>query len=87
MTERRRSPRRPIHQAATILFDHRHVRRCTIRDVSEGGAGLELASMLDVPDTFDLIWDQNARTCQVVWREGNRLGVRFDPFFLSIGSN
>lgn len=85
MNDRRRSPRRPVLKAAQIIFNYRHVRECTVRDISDDGACLDITST-DIPDTFDLIQDKNAHTCEVKWRGLHRLGVQFDPFFLLIGS-
>jgi hypothetical protein len=85
MRERRRSPRRLTCEAAKIIFNHRHVRECQLRDISNEGACLEITSA-DIPDTFDLIREQDARTCEVRWRDFHRLGVEFDPFFLLLRS-
>jgi hypothetical protein len=85
MHDRRRSPRGSVSEAARIVFNYRHVRNCTVRDISDSGACLDTAST-DIPDIFDLIWGQNARTCEIRWRKLNRLGVQFDPFFLLVRS-
>lgn len=63
--------------------------RCTIRDMSSTGAQLELASVAtaqtaatDLPRSFRLVsFSRAARSevwCNVVWRNGRRIGVRFD---------
>jgi hypothetical protein len=85
MSERRRSVRRTVFEVAKIIFNHRHVRRCTVRDISAGGACLDVMSA-DIPDTFDLIRDLDAHTCEVKWRRRDRLGVQFDSFFALIRS-
>jgi hypothetical protein len=79
MNERRRNPRHPIREAARIVFNYRHIRRCTVRDISDDGACLETAST-DIPDSFDLIRNRDSHICEVVWRTVNRLGVRFNLF-------
>jgi hypothetical protein len=81
MMDRRRSPRRATCEAARLVFNYRHVRNCTVCDISDHGACLEVTST-DVPDTFDLIRNQDSHTCDVKWRRFHRLGVEFDPFFL-----
>ena len=52
---------------------------CTIRNLSAGGACLELASQLGIPDAFDLIIGEGnvRRPCRVAWRKANRMGVQF----------
>jgi hypothetical protein len=52
---------------------------CTIRNLSASGARIELANPVAVPDAFLLIIKPEIlkRTCEVAWREGLRIGVRF----------
>jgi hypothetical protein len=52
---------------------------CLIRNTSKTGACLELEHAAAIPDEFRLvIKPENVfRTCQVVWREERRIGVRF----------
>jgi hypothetical protein len=52
---------------------------CTIRNLSAGGACLELASQVGIPDAFDLITGESnvRRPCRVAWRKANRMGVQF----------
>lgn len=78
MIDRRRANRRPTTQIASIAFDRRDVRLCMVRDISNTGACLQLQTIANVPDSFDLLRDGNAYVCQVMWRANDRLGVRFD---------
>jgi hypothetical protein len=80
--DRRRSARRPTCEAARIVFNYRHVRACTVSNISDSGACLEVAST-GVPDTFDLIRNEDSCTCEVRWRNSSCVGVEFDPFFSS----
>jgi hypothetical protein len=80
MIERRRAPRHPTSGSASIAFNRRHVRLCTVRDISTTGACLQLLTMTNVPDTFNLIRDGEAHTCRVTWRSMDHLGVRFNLF-------
>ena len=55
-------------------------RACTIIDMSESGAQLDVPGDGDVPDEFALLIGGNShvrRQCLVVWRSGRRLGVEF----------
>jgi hypothetical protein len=47
--------RRATFEAARIVFSYHHVRKCTVRDISDGGAGRETAST-DIPDSGGLSW-------------------------------
>ena len=53
---------------------------CTIRNVSDTGAALELMTPLYIPDRFTLInaTDNSKRPCRVVWRKQKRIGVTFE---------
>jgi hypothetical protein len=52
---------------------------CVIRNLSETGACLQVESQSGIPDTFELFTteDRSVRTCRVVWRSANRIGVAF----------
>jgi len=80
MIERRRKARHPIFESARIVFNYRHVRGCTVRNFSDDGACLEPASTAGIPETFDLLRHRQARTCQVIWRTLDCLGVCFVSF-------
>jgi PilZ domain len=51
---------------------------CTIRNISETGAALEVTSPLGIPTEFTLFADGALRPCRVVWRKEKRIGVTFD---------
>ena len=65
------------HQA--VGFFHGGVIDCVIRNISETGAALEVASPLGIPETFNLVisGDHSSRPCQVAWRKDKRIGVAF----------
>lgn len=77
--ERRRQPRTRTLKGAKILFnDHRSVIDCTVRNISVGGACLQVASVLGVPDRFDMMFeDRTIRPCRTVWRRERHVGVIF----------
>jgi PilZ domain len=52
---------------------------CTVRNISERGACLAVASPLGIPDDFDLIVesDRLRQSCHVAWRSEKQLGVAF----------
>ena len=77
----RRYDRISINQAALIMFNGgKDEVMCVVRDVSPGGAGLSVASTVDVPDQFILAVksEEEGRSCFVRWRKSNNLGVLFD---------
>jgi hypothetical protein len=55
-------------------------RRCLVKNVSGGGAKLEVRTAADVPDEFILCLSAlgpPCRKCHVMWREQGRLGVEW----------
>ena len=55
-------------------------RACTIIDMSETGAQLDVPGDAPVPNEFSLLIGGNShvrRHCRVVWRSGTRMGVEF----------
>jgi c-di-GMP-binding flagellar brake protein YcgR len=78
-SERRQSPRRRVLKGGTIWSPHRLTNtRCTIRDLSAGGACLVVPDPVSVPQEFELYFqDRSVRRCRVVWRNPARVGVAF----------
>jgi hypothetical protein len=78
--DRRNERRQRVLKRGRIVFNGGYaVFDCTVRNLSSQGALLELASLLGVPNQFELITDQGARPrpCSVMWRAGTRMGVAF----------
>jgi hypothetical protein len=78
--ERRQRPRARTLKAARILFNEHHsVIDCTVRNLSQGGACLNVASAIGIPERFDVIFesDHSIRPCRMVWHKERQLGVEF----------
>ena len=71
--------RRRVLKAGSIEFGGEEF-ECTIRNVSETGAALEVMTPLYIPDRFTLVVqsEQSKRACRVIWRKQKRIGVTFD---------
>jgi hypothetical protein len=80
--DKRRASRKPIRYFGWIATAEAGVmQRCLISDVSDTGARIDVQSIDRVPDRFTLLLTRNAkmrRVCEVIWRQGTGLGVRFD---------
>jgi hypothetical protein len=52
---------------------------CVVRNLSDTGAALEVASPLGIPQAFNLLisGDRTTYQCEVRWRKENRIGVAF----------
>jgi hypothetical protein len=80
MAERRAYPRHRTLKAGRIVFNrHFSVVNCTVRNLSAGGACLEVPSTLGIPDDFDLLIEpeKTARACRVAWKDDHHMGVTF----------
>jgi PilZ domain len=51
--------------------------RCTVIDISAGGACLEVMNAERLPQRFGLLHGRVRKRCVVVWRTQNRVGVQF----------
>ncbi|MGB6396012.1 MAG: PilZ domain-containing protein [Bradyrhizobium sp.] len=79
MNEHRAAPRHRILKAGTISFGGGAI-DCTVRNLSETGAALEVVTPIFIPDRFTLIvqTEQLKRPCHIVWRKEKRMGVAFE---------
>ena len=73
------NPRRRVLKSGTIEFGGGGI-DCTVRNLSETGAALEVVTPLFIPDRFTLFVpsEQLKRPCHIVWRKERRIGVAFD---------
>jgi hypothetical protein len=81
MADHRRAPRERTYKAGRIgLPGKRPVIGCLVRNLSQGGANLQLPDQHYVPDAFTLVFDSGepSRQCQVVWRGRAHIGVKFE---------
>lgn len=80
MIERRKLQRQSVDKSVKIFFaDQAAPIDCNICNVTSEGACLRLATTMGIPESFELSLDnfRSARTCQVVWRNAEKLGVGF----------
>jgi hypothetical protein len=77
MEERRTSPRTRMFKAGKILFGTQSA-GCTVRNLSETGACLEIDNPYGIPGTFEFVLPERPhRMCKVIWANGSRKGVQF----------
>lgn len=79
MQERRSAQRHRTFKGGSISFDRFAGLECVVRNLSIGGACLEIDCPGCLPDDFSLIIrpENVRRSCHLVWRGDNRLGVSF----------
>jgi hypothetical protein len=65
-------------KAGTISFGGGAI-DCTVRNLSNTGAALDVISPVGIPDRFTLVVDTDqSKPCRIVWRREKRIGVRFE---------
>jgi len=79
MDKQPRSQRHRTFKGGSISYAGAASTDCIIRNMSDTGACLEVSNTSGVPDNFKLIIKPEilTRSCEVVWRTEQRIGVRF----------
>jgi len=79
MTENRTIARQRVLKAGKIAINRAGIIDCTVRNISETGACLQVASPLGIPEYFNLILDGEPapKPCRVVWRKEKQIGIAF----------
>jgi hypothetical protein len=79
MDERRQSPRRTVLKSGLVIIQESAMTlRCTVRNLSDGGACIELSSTIGMPSNLELVLDGVHRSCRVIWRTDTRMGIAFN---------
>jgi hypothetical protein len=80
MIEKRTAQRRRVFKGGTITFQNSGI-ACTVRNMSAGGAAIDLENPVTLPQSFTLSIsrDNFARNCRPVWRNDRRVGLAFVP--------
>lgn len=76
----RSSERMRAFMAARILYNKGMMQAdCTVRNLSDGGAKLEISGAVTLPEEFDLVIPQKnlRRRVRLCWRQDDACGVRF----------
>jgi PilZ domain len=76
MDHNRGTQRQNVIMAGTISFGGSGI-DCLVRNISVGGATLEVESQIGIPSSFDLVInvERSNHHCHVVWRKARRIGV------------
>ncbi|MGM4981442.1 MULTISPECIES: PilZ domain-containing protein [Rhizobium] len=77
--EGRASTRKRTFFGAKIIFNDGHsVFDCTVRNLSDTGAMIQIENPLSAPNSFHLqLSDNRLWACQVRWRKINSMGIQF----------
>ena len=76
-----RSARRRVNKQAWLVFDGEFaLRPCTVIDMSDSGARLNIDQSDRLPKRFSLTFSRASRAglqCEVRWKHGRAVGVKF----------
>jgi hypothetical protein len=76
----KREARRIRHNSAWIIINGLAISECEVMDISQSGAKIVSDGTSAIPARFELAFvqgDQKRQTCEVVWRRGKMLGIKF----------
>ena len=78
---KKREVRKSLRQPGWITLEGGFAtRQCIVEDLSTTGAKVTIDDPIVLPDSFRLAFARDARTgrnCEVVWRRGESVGVKF----------
>ena len=80
MFERRQVQRTKVYKPGKLILAGCLTVDGIVRDFSDRGACLQLASTVGLPDEFDLTFDtgRTLRRCRIVWQSPSNVGVFFE---------
>lgn len=83
MIEKRASQRYRVFKGGTIAFENSGI-ACTVRNMSDSGAAIDLESPVILPQSFTLsiARDNFVRNCRPVWRNDKRIGLAFVVIYI-----
>jgi hypothetical protein len=78
MIERRNALRRRVLKTAFIIVSEKAPKiECTVRNISETGAALQVSTTIGIPTNFDVVIDGTRHHCHSRWKTDVIIGVAF----------
>ena len=81
LSDKKREKRKSLSQPGWITLDGGFAaRQCVVQDMSSTGAKVTIDDPNTLPTKLRLAFSRDARTgrpCEVVWRRGKSVGVKF----------
>jgi len=78
VNEKRADARRRVLKTAFIIFSDKAPKlECTVRNLSESGATLQLSTTVGIPKTIDLVIEGVRLLCRIVSPTETQIGTRF----------
>lgn len=77
--EKRIAQRRRVLKAAFIVISEKAPKlECTVRNLSDTGAAIQVSTTFGIPAHFDIFIDGARLRCRSVWRTDTKIGVIFE---------
>ena len=75
---KRVAARKRVLKTGYIVFSYNVPKlECTVRNISETGASIQVSTTIGIPSSFDVIIDGARRHCLSVWRTDTKIGIAF----------
>jgi hypothetical protein len=79
VNERRTTSRHRVLKSAFIVISEKAPKlECTVRNISEIGAALQVSTTIGIPTHFKVYIDGVRHCCRSVWRTDTKIGVVFE---------
>jgi PilZ domain len=87
MRERRTYPRLRVLKSAELVLAKSTSFECVVRDLTIGGARIEIPNTIDLPKELEVAFDggSSMRPCRLVWRTISVAGLEFLDIGTSVG--
>jgi hypothetical protein len=87
MHERRKYPRLRALKSAKLVLAKSTFFDCVVRDLTIGGARIEIPNAIDLPNEFEAAFGSGGsiRPCRVIWRTISAAGLEFLNIGASVG--
>jgi hypothetical protein len=66
-----------LKTAQIVLSDNAPRLECSIRNLTQAGACLQLSTTYGLPVNFDVIIEGVRRPCRSIWRTETKIGITF----------
>ena len=78
MENKRVAARTRVFKTGYIVFSDKVPKlECTVRNVSDTGASIQVSTTIGIPSSFDVIIDGARRHRLSVWRTDTKIGIAF----------
>lgn len=79
VSDKRIKTRKRVLKSGFIVISEKAPKlECTVRNLSDTGASLQVSTTIGIPKKFDVIIDGGRQRCRAAWRTDTKIGVVFE---------